>query len=239
MNLLIDIKEINKYKSRELLPLECKHCKSIFKQTKNNIQWALKRTKKTGYEYLLYCSKICKSKSEIKRINLQCTNCSIPILVTKTTIKKSKSGNAFCSKQCSGIYNNNHKSVGSNRSKLEMWIESQLKLIYPNLTIDYNKSNTIEAELDIFIPSLKLAFELNGIFHYEPIFGEQKLQSTKNNDKRKFQACLERQIELCIIDTSSQKYFKENTSVKYLNIIVEIINKKLLDIQSSNKRCVL
>jgi hypothetical protein len=234
MNLLIDINEINKYKSRELLPLECKYCKSVFTQTKNHIQWALKRTKKTGYEYLLYCSKSCKSKSEIDRINLNCKNCTTSILVTKTTINKSKSGNVFCSKHCSAVYNNNHKTTGCRRSKLEKWIEVQLKLVYPHLEIDYNKSNAIEAELDIFIPSLKLAFELNGIFHYEAIYGENKLNKTQSNDKRKFQACLEQQIELCIIDTSSQKYFKENTSKKYLSIITQIIDKKLLDIQSSN-----
>ena len=92
----------------------------------------------------------------------------------------------------------------------------------------------IDAELDIYIPSLNLAFELNGIFHYEPIFGEKKLNSTKNNDKRKFQACLEKNIELCIIDTSTQKYFKENTSKIYLDIILKITDNKLLDVQSSN-----
>ena len=92
----------------------------------------------------------------------------------------------------------------------------------------------IDAELDIYIPSLNLAFELNGIFHYEPIFGEKKLNSTKNNDKRKFQACLEKNIELCIIDTSTQKYFKENTSNIYLDIILKITDNKLLDVQSSN-----
>jgi len=234
MKLLIDINEINKYKSRELLPLECLHCKSTFKQTKNNIQWSLKRTKKTGYNYLLYCSNNCKSNSAIDRINLICGNCALPIFVTKTTIKKSKSGKAFCTKSCSAIYNNNHKSKGTRRSKLEFWIAFQLKLHYPDLLIEYNRSNMIDAELDIYIPSLNLAFELNGIFHYEPIFGEKKLNSTKNNDKRKFQACLEKNIELCIIDTSTQKYFKENTSKIYLDIILKIIDDKLLDVQSSN-----
>lgn len=62
----------------------------------------------------------------------------------------------------------------------------------------------------------------------------QFLNSTKNNDKRKFQACLEKNIELCIIDTSTQKYFKETTSKIYLDIILKIINNKLLDIQSSS-----
>ena len=81
-------------------------------------------------------------------------------------------------------------------------------------------------ELDIYIPSLKLAFELNGIYHYEPIHGSDKLNKIQNNDNRKFQACAEQGISLCIIDTSSQSYFKENTSEKFLKIIINIINSK-------------
>jgi hypothetical protein len=53
------------------------------------------------------------------------------------------------------------------------------------------------------------------------------LKKIKNNDNRKFQACLEKNIELCIIDTTSQKVFKEKSSEKYLQIIKNIINKKL------------
>ena len=66
-----------------------------------------------------------------------------------------------------------------------------------------------------------------GIFHYEPIYGGDKLNQTQNNDERKFQACLEQEIKLCIIDTSQQKYFKEKTSQKYLNIMNEIIQTHL------------
>ena len=106
--------------------------------------------------------------------------------------------------------------------------EGRLELIgkYPNLHIDYNKTNAINAELDIYIPSLNLAFELNGIFHYEPIFGDKKLQQTKTNDQRKFQACLEKGIELCIIDTHNAKYFKKERDQKFLDIITNIIDKK-------------
>jgi hypothetical protein len=87
--------------------------------------------------------------------------------------------------------------------------------------------------LDIYIPSLKLAFELNGIFHYEPIYGKEKLENTQNNDGRKFQACLECGIEFCTIDVSAQKYFKEKTSQIYLDIVTDILNKKLVE----NKTC--
>ena len=73
---------------------------------------------------------------------------------------------------------------------------------------------------------LKIAFELNGIFHYEPIYGKEKLESIKNNDDRKFQACLEKGIEFCVIDTSGSKSFKPERDRKYLNIIEDIIIRR-------------
>jgi hypothetical protein len=133
----------------------------------------------------------------------------------------------FCSQSCAASYHNKHKTHGTKRSKLEKWIEQQLSGSFPSLGIKYNSVDAINAELDIYIPSLKLAFELNGIFHYEPIHGHGKLATTKSNDERKFQACLERGIELCVIDTSSQKYFKPKTGEKFLQIIELIIRKKL------------
>lgn len=174
-----------------------------------------------------YCSISCARKGQSKygRELVKCKNCDKEISKVKSRSKISK--NLFCSLSCANKYNNTHKTKGNNRSKLEIWIEKQLGLLYPNLEIWFNHQKTFGTELDIYIPSLKLAFELNGIFHYEPIFGSEKLTKTQNNDNRKFQACLERGIELCIIDTTSQHYFKERTSQKFLNIIINIINSKL------------
>ena len=38
----------------------------------------------------------------------------------------------------------------------------------------YNNSTTISSELDFYFPQLKLAIEINGIVHYEPIYGSNK-----------------------------------------------------------------
>lgn len=67
---------------------------------------------------------------------------------------------------------------------------------------------------------MKLAFELNGILHYEPIYGIEKLHQIQNNDIRKFQACLEKSVSLVVIDSSEMKNFKPIKAKKYLDIVL-------------------
>jgi hypothetical protein len=175
-----------------------------------------------------YCSKTCSSKartSDETFIVVNCSFCNKEIKKQRSASKRHK--NHFCSHSCSTKHTNKHKSTGYRRSKLEIWLEEQLTNLYPNLDIHYNKTSAIGSELDIYIPSLNLAFELNGIFHYEPIYGVNKLQQIQENDKSKSKACHEAKIDLCIIDTSGQKYVKPSTSQKYLDIIINIINSRV------------
>lgn len=137
----------------------------------------------------------------------------------------SKSGHLFCDNSCAALYNNAHKTVGTRRSKLEVWLEAQLRTLYPNLTLLPNDKTAINSELDFYFPELNLAFELNGIFHYEPIYGPEKLASIQNNDHRKFAACIEKSIALCIIDSSRMVNFKESKAKVFLDIICDILDK--------------
>lgn len=223
MKIITTKEDFEKAKSRDLIEIECQACKNIFKRTKHDVQNYLKR------DCGNLCSVYCRSELRKKGKTHNCSNCKKPVYRRNSEANKirKKSNRFFCSQSCSATYNNTHKTHGHRRSKLENWLEIRLKELYPNVEINFNQKNTINAELDIYIPSLKLAFELNGIFHYEPIFGQEKLDRIINNDKRKFQACLEKGIEFCIIDTSKQTYFKDKTSQQFLDIITNIINTKL------------
>lgn len=215
--------EFNNAHYNDKLFLMCKQCNCKFLQTKKRIKDALNPNLPQTYDF---CSRMCKSKSEIKYENFNCLTCNLPFTKTQSEIKRTK--NHFCSKSCATSYNNKHKTTGNRRSKLEIYLEEQLTILYPNLHIEFNKKNAIDSELDIYIPSLNVAFELNGIFHYEPIYGTNKLDQIQNNDQNKFKSCIERKIDLCVIDTSSQKYVKPSTSKKYLDIITNIINQRTL-----------
>ena len=218
-------KEFNSAKSRDTLLLRCDVCqKKHFKQ-KNEIQLANKRG------HLSHCcSPKCsreqagRSKGESRKVRTTCDQCGKEFKKYQREIEKTQHN--FCSSSCSATYHNSHKKHGTRRSKLEAWLEEQLPSLYPNLEFKFNSKEEINSELDIYIPSLKLAFELNGIFHYEPIYGQDKLNKIQNNDDRKFQACLESSIELCIIDSSGLKYFKPKNAQKYLDLIQSIIEKR-------------
>jgi hypothetical protein len=222
MKILMNNNDYINKKSKELIPLECEHCFITFYVEKRFIKSNVKRGRTNRHTY---CSKKCHNLSKFKRIEKNCKQCNKKISIT--FYKNEKSKHHFCNSSCAATYNNTHKTKGTRISKLEMWIQSKLTNLYPTLEMHYNKKDTINSELDIYIPVLNLAFELNGIFHYEPIYGDKKLNEIKNNDNRKFQACLEHGIELCIIDTSKIKYLKESKCKEILEIINTIIKTKI------------
>ena len=222
MKMLFDINILNMCKSLDLLPLKCKFCLRTFFIYAKFIKSIVKH-KNEMHKYN-FCSQYCAH--EAIKTYIKCGECGEIVQKQTKEIRKSKSGKNFCSMSCSASYNNKHKITGTRRSKLEIWIQNQLTITYPNLSIEYNCKNCINSELDIHIPSLNLAIELNGIFHYKPIYGLEKLKSIQNNDCRKFQACLENNIEFVIIDVSKLIHFKEKKAIKYLNIITTIIDQK-------------
>lgn len=221
MKPLYTIEEYNSSKSINTLPLECYHCSNTFLKKKKYITSELNLNKGE----IKFCSQKCTKEFNITKKSLNCTNCGNQFYKHLNQIKKTK--NHFCSSSCGVTYNNKHKKHGTRRSKLELWIEGQLTHLYPDLRIDFNKKDTIGSELDIYIPSINLAIEFNGIFHYEPIFGKDKLGKIQENDQSKSKICIDNKIDLCVINTSQQKYFKPKTSQKYLDIIATVINERL------------
>jgi hypothetical protein len=195
--------------------INCQECSKEF----NKIPCKIERSN------LHFCSFLCHKNYIQKEAKIKnkviCKQCQNEFYKVPSEQKITK--NNFCSKSCAATYNNTHKTHGTRVSKLEKYLQEELIKLY-DYDFHFNRKDTINSELDIYIPELKLAFELNGVFHYEPIFGEEKLSQIQNNDDRKFQACIEKQIGLCIIDTSWIKYNKISNFQKILDIINEVIH---------------
>jgi len=216
--------DLENAKSIDKLPCECYNCNCVFYTTKEIIKEALNPNSKTKNKF---CSKKCFNESRSTKVRYNCHNCGKECLKKKSQIKLSKSGFNFCSRSCTTIHHLKNKTYGNNRSKLEIFIEEKLKSRYNNINFIFNFKNQIGYELDIFIPNLNLAFELNGIFHYAPIFGEEKLKKVKYKDEVKKKMCLESDIDLYQIDTTEQDNFNESSSTKYLYFIIDKIEEKL------------
>lgn len=197
----------------------CDFCNKNFVTLKRNIYLNIKRNQNT-----MFCNQDCFHKFKSTTIKLVCCNCNVEF--NRVPDKRSK--NYFCSSSCSATYNNVNKTSGIRRSKLEVWLEENLKLQFPDLTILFNDKATIQSELDILIPSINIAFEINGIFHYESIFGIDKLSKIQNNDIKKVENCLLENIDLHIIDTREMTIFSEKLAHKYLNKITHLVTNKLL-----------
>ena len=120
------------------------------------------------------------------------------------------------------------KNPYNKRSKLEKYIESRLKTLYPNIRISFNNRKALGGpELDIYIPKLRLAFELNGEHHFSPIYGLEKLAQIQAQDTRKISLSKELGIDLVVVDTRKANPFSNELGEAFLRVLQREINSRL------------
>ena len=217
---------ISNLKNYDFIKCSCKNCNTFFYRKVRDIKSTLRRTGELSLNS--FCSKQCSGKSRNKKITGKCTYCDKEILKSRDQVysRYKKTNNIFCNSSCAATYNNQHKTYGIRVSKIEKWLQEQLLTIYPDIQFLFNDRITIKSELDIYIPEKQIAFEINGIFHYKPIYGNFLLERTQQNDLRKQTRCKEKGIKLIVIDISKDKKFTENESKKHLTKIIKEINAR-------------
>ncbi len=191
-----------------------------FLRSKERILRSFKDWGKCGF-----CSSNCLNKSKKNKVDTNCKECGKDITVAFYTWKKNKNNNCFCGYSCCAKFNNKNKATGYNRSKMEIYLEAKIKEKYPLLNMICNDNKALSGlELDFYFPDLKLGIELNGITHYEPIYGLDRFTRSQDSDKRKMIGCFELGIELAVIDISSYKYFSEKSGDVVFNEISKILS---------------
>lgn len=192
---------LNEFKDKRI-EKKCDYCGNIL----------LRKLSELSRRKNIFCSNECFYKFRNKKENVICLECGIEFKKVLSEIKRKP--RHFCSDICSRNLNR-HKDWGSNRSKLEIAIEEHFKVVFPFMNIDYNKTDK-GYELDIFIPCLDLAIEINGITHYKPIYGEANLLRRQQIDEEKKTKCSEINIKLIVMNVSedgkSEKIRKQRIS---------------------------
>lgn len=200
-------------RTKDRVNLKCDGCGNMFTRIKSECRDGK----------LNYCSNKCRPRSHgLKTYN--CLTCNSEVKRYFSLVVKNK--NVFCNNSCSAIWSNKNRNQSTtSRSKLEKWLEEKLKSEFTDLFFLFNNTTNIGMELDIYIPTLKLAFEINGIFHYEDIFNNGLLTIRQKLDEKKKQLCLSNGILLIEVNTMEQKNFTEKSSLKYLDMITEKIKQ--------------
>jgi hypothetical protein len=182
MKLLISEEQLKEYKNTDKVPLECKQCNKIFLKDVFIIKGILNGTREATGEF---CSITCCAINRKNKIEVMCKQCSKLFLKLPSQIKKHP--NNFCSSSCAAIYNNKNKTTGFRKSSWEDYLVELIKEDFPDIKIEQSVRNLLPSglEIDIFLPELNLAIELNGLTHYFPIYGQEKFLKIQNNDSIK------------------------------------------------------
>lgn len=181
----------------------------------------------------MFCSKACKYAFFNKKIMIPCAQCGKPLMKPLSEFRKSKTGNMFCSISCATTLNNYTFKKKLRSSTLEKYIQEQMELDFPTLKVVFNDNSTIKAELDIFIPSLNVAIEIHGPFHYRHIRGKaNKLDQMRVNDARKAKRCKDQGIRLYALNASEYRGLTKKAKARYYPQIKKLIEQLL----ESNKK---
>lgn len=133
--------------------------------------------------------KVCPNNPDNSLIKVPCANCGTPLQVTPKYFNRTRHGNNFCNKSCAAFHRHKNGQIKkTNRSKAEIKILEAINQKFPELEVLCNNRTLLSGlELDLYIPSLKLGIEYNGPLHYQPIFGQEKLEKGQRYDTMKAQ----------------------------------------------------
>lgn len=132
-------------------------------------------------------------------VETSCGGCGTRIKRRPRDLKRY--GVAYCSHSCH-MRTKNAAGLTVNTSAAELRIAEQMRDAFPTICIAVNDRTLLPdgLEIDIHVPALKLAIELNGPIHSRPIFGNRTFAKTQANDRRKARMLKDAGYRLLTVD---------------------------------------
>ena len=88
-------------------------------------------------------------KKKNNNVTKECSWCGKILTKCLGIVSRNIGHRIFCNKSCSTFYKNANKTKGFRISKIEIYFQSQLPIIYPKTFFLFNDRKTINAELDL------------------------------------------------------------------------------------------
>jgi len=120
------------------------------------------------------------------------------------------------------------KEAAKTGSKMEKFLLSEM--INADFKVQFHKAQWLQnqkLEIDLFLPELRTAIEVDGLTHQEALFGDSRLQTQKRADQQKDGLVLNQDmvmIRIRLQKNMSQRYMRE-VSAKLLNVLNRIKKK--------------
>ena len=212
--------------------INCPVCNKLFTVKKSGYESTQRRRPAANF----YCSKQCNYASQrteaSKMVDVKCAHCGKEEQRQFKTIRYTKHDVHFCTSSCRAKYFAKINALGAQRSELENRIEQHIKAFYPNLMYTPNDRDILGGlELDFYFPTLHLAVEINGPAHFIPIWNEETLKRTHQNDMIKINYCKKKNIRLLHITDILDR--KNDNSLEIFTLYIKPILDELIEIENN------
>ena len=120
-------------------------------------------------------------------------------------------------------------------SKLEKFLLEQL--LHDGHKVDFHKEQSLsntKLQIDLFLPTLNIAIEVDGPSHFEPVWGEEALKRNKGYDNKKTGLIIGK--GLVLIRIKQTKDFSKSRAKVIYNNLRQIINDISNKFPESNHR---
>lgn len=115
-------------------------------------------------------------------------------------------------------------------SKTERYLQD--KLTEDGYTVEFHKTGMVlgsQLEIDLFLPEVKTAIEIDGPSHFRPIWGEEKMQKQQNADTTKQGLILGHGFTILRI-----RQYDKNISITRLNFLLQCVREQLKEIEAGD-----